>query len=112
MVIRPTLFGERHSPELKASVENITPNNMGLGHVTRGICKGVSLNLADMMPPEMLTGAGLTRIVGSGAALSRNPVLRAQMQEVYKLPVEFSDEGSACVGAALALIDLIHNKKH
>ena len=107
MVIRPTMFGERHQPDVKASVSNITPNNLRLGHVTRGICRGIALNLADMMPPEMLTEAGLTRIVGSGACLQRNPVLKAQMQEVYKLPVDFASEGSACVGAALAMIDTI-----
>ena len=40
MVIKPTLFGERHDPNLKGSVANLTSHNMGLGQVTRGICKG------------------------------------------------------------------------
>ena len=67
IVINPTLFGERHDPNLKGSVTNITSLNMGLGPVTRGICKGIAKNLAEMMSPKMLTEAGLTRIIGSGA---------------------------------------------
>ena len=44
---------------MKGSVENITSLNMGLGHVTRGICKGVAKNLAEMMSPEMLIGKSI-----------------------------------------------------
>lgn len=111
MVIKPTLFGERHDPNLKGSVANLTSHNMGLGQVTRGICKGIAKNLAEMMSPEMLIEAGLTRIIGSGACLSRNPVLRAEVQEIYQMPVEFTNEGSACIGAALAAIDVHYQKK-
>ena len=64
-----------------------------------------------MMSPEMLIEAGLTRIIGSGACLSRNPVLRAEVQEIYQMPVEFTNEGSACIGAALAAIDVHYQKK-
>ena len=106
IVIHPTLFGERHDPHLKGSVTNLTANNLGLGHVTQAICKGIAKNLGEMMSPQMLTEAGLTRIVGSGACLSRNPVLKAEVQDVYKMPVEFTSEGSACIGAALAAIDV------
>ena len=72
---------------------------------------GIAKNLAEMMSPEMLTEAGLTRIIGSGACLSRNPVLRAEVQEIYQMPVEFTNEGSACIGAALAAIDVHYQKK-
>lgn len=111
MKINATMFGERHRPDLKATLENVTPANIGLGHVTKAICRGVAENLASMMPPEMLIDAGLTRIMASGACLSRNPVLKLQMQEVYKLPVEFASEGSACTGAALAAIDAHRKRK-
>ena len=73
--------------------------------------KGIAKNLAEMMSPEMLIEAGLTRIIGSGACLSRNPVLRAEVQEIYQMPVEFTNEGSACIGAALAAIDVHYQKK-
>ena len=45
MVVNPTLFGERHDPNLKGSVTNLTSHNVGLGQVTRGICKGKYLNI-------------------------------------------------------------------
>ena len=58
------------------------------------------------MSPEMLQEAGILRIVGSGACLTRNPVLKSEFQDVYQMPVEFMEEGSACIGAALAALDV------
>ena len=52
----------------------------------------------------MLKESGKTRIIGSGACLCRNLVL---MEEVQNVPVEFTSEGSACIGAALAMIDVL-----
>ena len=111
VVVNPTLFGERHDPNLRGMVSNITTHNLGLGQVTRSICKGIAKNLAEMMPPQLLTDeAGLTRIIGSGACLSRNPVLMQEVQNIYQMPVEFTSEGSACIGAALEAID-VHFKR-
>ena len=59
-----------------------------------------------MMSPEMLKEAGINRIVGSGACLTRNPVLKSEFQEIYDMPVEFLEEGSACIGAALAALNV------
>ena len=106
MRIQPLLFGERHDPTLQGSVDSIHLDNMSLGQVTRGICHGIAKNLADMMSPQMLQDAGIQRIVGSGACLTRNPVLKAEFQDVYQMPVEFLEEGSACIGAALAALDV------
>ncbi|XP_023322512.1 sedoheptulokinase isoform X2 [Eurytemora carolleeae] len=103
--ILPTIFGERHSPEQKGSAVNINQGNLGLGEVTRSVCRGIIANLAAMMPPEMLKQRGITRIVGSGACLIRNQVLQREIQEQYRLPVIFEDEGNACIGAALAVSD-------
>ena len=63
----------------------------------------------------------MTRIIGSGSCLLRNPGLVAAIERVYnlgivsstgetswdggKLNVGLNDKGSACVGAALFLID-------
>ena len=105
LVITPTLFGERHDPNLRGSISNLTNQNTSLGDVTRGICRGITKNLANMMSPSMLSEAGLTRIIGSGACLSRNPVLMSEFQDVFQMPVEFTSEGSACIGAALAARD-------
>jgi len=103
--ILPTLFGERHSPEQKGLVTNINQGNLSLGEVTRSVCRGIIANLSGMMPPDMLKARGITRIVGSGACLTRNQVLQREIQEEYQLPVVFEDEGNACVGAAMAIAD-------
>ena len=78
-----------------------------LQKVTRSLCHGIAQNLAEMMSPEMLKESGKTRIIGSGACLCRNPVLMEEVQNVYDMPVEFTSEGSACIGAALAMIDVL-----
>jgi len=103
--INPTIFGERHSPDQKGTVSNINQGNIGLGQVTRSVCRGIISNLASMMTPEMLKEGGIERIVGSGACLIRNQVLQREIQELYKIPVTFVDEGNACIGAAMAIAD-------
>ena len=110
MKIKPTLFGERHEPDLKGSILGLAPNNLALGQVVRALCHGLAQNLAEMMSPEMLVSSGMTKIIGSGACLCRNPVLMEEVQNVYNLPVEFTSEGSACIGAALSIIDVKLNK--
>ena len=57
------------------------------------------------MNPDMLKERGITRIVGSGACLIRNQVLQREIQEMYQTPVEFVEEGNACIGAAMAVAD-------
>ena len=79
--------------------------NISLGEVTRSVCRGVIENLASMMNPDMLKERGITRIVGSGACLIRNQVLQREIQEMYQTPVEFVEEGNACIGAAMAVAD-------
>lgn len=103
--IHPTIFGERHAPNVRGSASNILLGNHSLGAVTRSVCRGIITNLAGMMPPEMLKQRGISRIVGSGACLLRNQVLQREIQDEYQLPVVFQEEGNACIGAALAILD-------
>lgn len=35
----------------------------------------------------------------------RNQVLQREIQEMYQTPVEFVEEGNACIGAAMAIAD-------
>ena len=51
--------------------DSVLQGNIGLGQVTRSVCRGVMENLAGMMGPEMLRLRGIQRIVGSGACLIR-----------------------------------------
>ena len=37
--------------------------------------------MAEMMPPSLIHRAGMTRIIGSGGGLCRNPVLEALVKK-------------------------------
>ena len=52
--IRPILFGERHTPALRATVEGIGPDVPGLGQVFSATCRGLVENLLTMMPRDIL----------------------------------------------------------
>lgn len=56
-----------------------------------------------MMPREMLVASSIERIIGIGSALRRNKVLRKEVQDWYKLPVDFMSGADAAMGAALAV---------
>ena len=51
--INVTLWGERHIPEAKGAVVNITPNNFELGDISVAVLKGVIINLRRMMPLDI-----------------------------------------------------------
>lgn len=100
----PTLFGERHRPEQRGSVTHIAASDLSLGHVTRALCHGVVQNLHSMMPSQRLGEAGTKRILASGNALSRNEVLRQEVERMYPFPVVYGKEMDAAVGAALVML--------
>jgi sedoheptulokinase len=52
----------------------------------------------------MLVATGIERIIGIGSALTRNKVLQKEVQDWYKLPVDFISGGDAAMGAAVAMI--------
>nr|XP_056721334.1 sedoheptulokinase [Euleptes europaea] len=100
----PTVFGERHMPEQRGSVTDIAASDLSLGHVTRALCRGVVQNLHSMMPSQRLAEAGAKRILASGSALSRNEVLRQEVERTYPFPVVYGKDMDAAVGAALVML--------
>ncbi|KAK7076152.1 hypothetical protein SK128_005414 [Halocaridina rubra] len=105
LIINPTLFGERHMPQENATVTNIDLGNISLGKVTRALCNGVITNIHSMMPRSMLTENEITSIIGGGSALTRNPILHKELENMYKLPVTLDSRGDASYGSALAAIN-------
>uniref|UniRef100_A0A3P8WCN0 Sedoheptulokinase n=1 Tax=Cynoglossus semilaevis TaxID=244447 RepID=A0A3P8WCN0_CYNSE len=103
--VTPTILGERHNPLSLGQVTNISTSNLSLGHVIRGLCHGVLDNIKSMMPAELLLQAGVTRIVGSGSALTRNEVLRQEAERAFSLPVVYGQNADSAVGVALVLCD-------
>lgn len=104
LAISPTVFGERHTPDKLASVTGIGITDLSLGHVTRALCRGVIQNLNSMLPSECLAEAGVKRILASGSALSRNEVLRQEVEMTYPFPVVYGKAVDAAVGAALVML--------
>ena len=51
-----------------------------LGKVTLSICHGIVRNMTEMMPPTLIHRAGMTRIIGSGGGLCRNPILEEMVR--------------------------------
>ncbi|XP_060718611.1 sedoheptulokinase [Tachysurus vachellii] len=103
--VTPTLLGERHNPSSLAAVSQISPTNLSLAHAMRAICAGIIANLATMMPPRMLTVAGVNRILGSGSALSRNEALRQEVERAFPFPVEYGKDLDSAVGVAMVFND-------
>lgn len=105
MDILPILFGERHLPgDQRAVVRNIDKHCLGLGKVARSLFRGVITNLRSMMPREVLIEAGITRIIGSGTALTKNPNLQKELETQYDLPVVYGTGSDAAVGVAYAVL--------
>lgn len=107
MEILPILYGERHLPGDRAVVRNIDPHCLGLGKVSRSLFRGVIANLKTMMPRDVLIEAGITRIIGSGTALTRNPNLQKELETQYDLPVTYGTGSDAAVGVAYAVLPFL-----
>lgn len=108
LTINPTVLGERHLPDQLASVTRISTSDLSLGHVTRALCRGIIQNLHLMLPFQQLKEWGVERVIGSGNALSRNEVLKQEVQRAFPIPVSFGQDVDAAVGAALAMLQRNH----
>lgn len=98
----PALFGERHSPQLTASVSGLNKDNLDLGTIFRSLCQGLIDNLSSMMSVSFLEQHGITSLIGSGSLLSRNEVIREEVAKHYgNLTVQFGNSCDSAAGAAM-----------
>ncbi len=98
--VRSHFLGERHDPSLTGSIQGLTLSNFSLGPLARGLARSTVANLRDMLPPEVLENR--TRLVGSGNALRRVPLLQHMAEAVFGLPLTLAeDHEEAATGAAL-----------
>uniref|UniRef100_UPI00398EF05C sedoheptulokinase n=1 Tax=Pristiophorus japonicus TaxID=55135 RepID=UPI00398EF05C len=105
LAVQATIFGERHSPNQLASVTGISPSNLSLGHVTRALCRGIAENLHSMLSCQRMVECGVRRIKGSGSALTRNEVLKQEVEKVFTLPVVYGATIDSAVGVAMVMLD-------
>lgn len=97
--IHPHFLGERHDPALAGRILGISMDNFHLGAVARGLARGMVRALRDMMPRAALRGR--LRIVGSGNALRRVPLLQVMVREEFALPLVLAPaREEAALGAA------------
>lgn len=106
LTVCPRIYGERHEPEIRGQVLNLTAQNLDLKSVVHGLCGGIVANISSMMSPKVLQENGITKILASGECLRRHPALQqAIIKEYVGCQVQFVQEGHACVGAALFVLD-------
>ncbi|KAM6907558.1 sedoheptulokinase [Xenentodon cancila] len=103
--VSPTILGERHNPLCLGQVTDISASNLSLGHVIRALCRGILTNITSMMPADTLQRAGVTRVVGTGSALTRNEVLRQEAEKAFPLQVVYGQNADSAAGVAMVLRD-------
>jgi len=98
--VHPHFLGERHDPALRGRIDGIDLHNFTPGPLARGLARAIMTNLRDMLPPKAY--AGRNRLLGSGNALRRNPLLQRMAQEVFGLPLVLTEgQEEAAAGAAI-----------
>lgn len=98
IVVKPTMFGERHNPRLKASIVNIS-HSFGLNELIEAFCEGLIDNILEMMTIDYLTSNRVQQVIGTGTALLKIPLLRNALKTKLNIPLIYIDGNDADVGA-------------
>lgn len=100
LLVHPHFLGERHDPALRGAIHGLTLTNATLGSLARGLARAIVRNLYTMLPPDVLRNR--SRVVGSGNALRRTPLLQYMVEDVFGLPLVLAEgQEEAATGAAL-----------
>lgn len=57
-----------------------------------------------MMPKEMLLKAGIQRIIGSGSVITKNYIIKKEIENGFNLPLYMETPEDSAYGAALAML--------
>ena len=91
--------GTRLEPNLRGSISSIGVDNFTIANLTRGFVEGMIQELADMASTADIKG--FTRIIASGNAVRRNPVVPDVIESIFGLPCYIStNREAAALGAA------------
>ena len=99
VIISPTIYGERYSPNQFAIISNLNSRNTSLGSVTKALFKGLVNNLYYLFSKELLDSCNVSRIVVTGGAVINNELLQKLIEEVFELPLRICDQNDAASGA-------------
>jgi sedoheptulokinase len=93
--------GTRLNPDLRGSISGIAVENFTAANLTRGFIEGMVRELADMASDAGIKN--FTRIIASGNAVRRNPVVSEVIESTFGLPCyTSSNREAAALGAAYA----------
>ncbi len=103
VIVRPHFLGERFDPSLRGRIDGLDLHPLDIGSLARGVAMGIVDTLRILMPSFILKNR--KRIVASGNALRKNPLIVKAAEEVFNLPVILSPltEEAACGAAKIAM---------
>lgn len=92
--------GTRNDPTLRGGISNISENNFTVGDFALSVLKGIADELYSMYNDS---GTAVSKIVGSGNGIRKNPVLQRIVSEMFgcKVKIPYYEE-EAAFGAALS----------
>lgn len=56
-----------------------------------------------MMPRELLLNSGIKRIIGSGSVITKNHIIKKEIENCFKFPLHINNPEDSAFGAALAM---------
>ncbi|MBW8042492.1 MAG: hypothetical protein FVQ85_21200 [Planctomycetes bacterium] len=93
--------GTRYKPNLRGSISGIGVENFTVANLTRGFVEGMVRELADMASAGGIKD--FTRIIASGNAVYKNPVVSEVIESIFGLPCYISSgREETALGAAYA----------
>lgn len=105
-VVRTTFAGTRRDPSKRGEIREISMDNFTLGDLQKGFTNGVAQELAELWHRlrNARKGPDIRRLVGTGNALRRSPLLQKAVEEKFSLPLTLAPdrEEAAYGGAVLA----------
>ncbi|ESO82436.1 hypothetical protein LOTGIDRAFT_134669 [Lottia gigantea] len=108
LVVDPTIFGERHTPDQLGSIQNLSSDNLDITKIFNSLCFGVVQNAKEIMPATFLRDHGIESIICSGSVLTRNQVIREHVNTVFhELSVSDAVGCDSARGAALCAIKFV-----
>ena len=90
--------GTRHEPNLRGSISGIGVDNFTVSNLARGFVEGMVTELADMASRASIKD--FTRIIASGNAVRRNPVVPDVIESIFGLPCYISTNREAAARGA------------
>jgi sugar (pentulose or hexulose) kinase len=98
----PYFTGSRAQPDLRASLTDVSAENLTPGHLARALLEGMARSFVDGYEAIAKLGPPCHRLVGAGNGLRANPVLAQAVAEEFGLPLAFPrHREEAAFGAAL-----------